>query len=96
MYDSLAVENKVIKSGGLPTKFPDSFLKIHTAKPTTSNTKPASFDNFATDYINAVKVLYSSPKEDAKRNYNLVVQKCESCHQISCPGPLKKINALKI
>ena len=96
MYDSLNSMNRLIKNGGVPSKFPESFLKIHTAKPTTSNTKLESFDAFADDYIATLRLLYNSPKADLNKNYNLLVQKCANCHEASCPGPLKKIYKLKL
>ena len=96
MYDSLNSMNKLIKNGGVPSRFPESFLKIHTAKPTTSTTKLESFDAFADDYIRTLKLLYNSPKADLNKNYNSLVQKCANCHEASCPGPLKKIYKLKL
>ena len=96
MYDSLNSMNTLIKNGGMPSKFPESFLKTHTAKPTTSTTKLESFDAFADDYITTLRLLYNSPKADLNKNYNSLVQKCANCHEASCPGPLKKIYKLKL
>lgn len=87
---------KMIEQGNLPDKFPEEFLKIHTANPTDSNTKKASFDNFANNYISNLQILYKSPKEDLAKNYNAVINACASCHSEHCPGPLKAINKLKI
>ncbi|MEI6815585.1 MAG: hypothetical protein WCL14_03160 [Bacteroidota bacterium] len=96
MYDSLLAMNLIIKNGGIPATFPDAFLKIHTAKPTDSHTKPDGFDAYADDYLNTYKKIYQSPKSELKSAYNLTVQKCATCHEASCPGPLKKINKLKL
>lgn len=87
---------EMIRQGKLPDKFPEEFLKIHTAKPTDAGTKKASFDAFATNYINNLELLYKSPKEELTQNYNAVVNACVSCHMEHCPGPLKAINKLKI
>jgi len=87
---------EMVKQGQLPEKFPDEFLKIHTAKPTDSQTKKASFDAFASNYIANLQTLYQSPKSELRQNYNAVVNACVSCHQEHCPGPLKAINKLKI
>jgi len=87
---------QVIKQGGLPETFPDEFLRIHTAKPTDSETKKASFDGFATYYLNTLKTLYSSPKSEVSKNYNAVIDACLSCHSEHCPGPVKAIGKLKI
>ena len=80
----------------MPKTFPEEFLKIHTAKPTDSETKKASFEGFASNYVMSLKGLYSSSKEDLNKNYNAVVEACVSCHQEHCPGPLKAINKLKL
>ena len=85
-----------IKQGNLPEKFPEEFLKIHTAKPTDSETKKASFDGFADSYLNNLQTLFHSPKEDLTKNYNAVITACANCHSEHCPGPLKAINKLKI
>jgi hypothetical protein len=96
MMSSASNLREMIKQGNLPEKFPEEFLKIHTAKPTDSDTKKASFDNFADNYINNLQTLYHSPKEELTKNYNAVINACASCHSEHCPGPLKAINKLKI
>ena len=87
---------KIIIEGGLPDKFPDAFSKIHTAEPTDSETKRESFDGFATNYLNALKLVYNSPREKITENYNSLVNACLSCHAEHCPGPVKVIRKLKI
>jgi cytochrome c556 len=96
MMSSASNMREMVKKGDLPAKFPEEFLKIHTAKPTDSETKKASFEGFAENYISNLQVLYNSPKEDLTKNYNAVVNACASCHSQHCPGPLKAINKLKI
>ena len=87
---------EMVKQGKLPEKFPEVFLKIHTAKPTDSATKHDSFDAFATNYIDNLQLLYKSPSKDLSKNYNAVINSCLSCHEEHCPGPIKTINKLKI
>jgi hypothetical protein len=84
----------VIKAGNSPDKFPDAFLKIHTAKPTDNDTKHASYDAFATNYIDNLQLLCRSPKTAAVKNYNAVVNSCINCHNEHCPGPIKTIEKL--
>lgn len=92
---SESLRQKIVQ-GVLPEKFPEEFLKIHTAKPTDSETKKASFEGFANSYIYNLQILYHSPKEELTQNYNAVVTACANCHSEHCPGPLKAINKLKI
>lgn len=88
---------EMVSKGELPKEFPEAFLKIHTAKPTDSETKKASYEGHANNYIFNLQELYkSSSKEDLTKNYNAVINACASCHGEHCPGPLKAINKLKI
>jgi cytochrome c556 len=96
MMGSASTLKEMIQQGTLPEKFPEEFLKIHTAEPTDSDTKKASFEGFASNYISNLQALYNSPKEDLTKNYNAVINACASCHSQHCPGPLKAINKLKI
>jgi cytochrome c556 len=96
MMHSASNLREMVKQGNLPDKFPEEFLKIHTAQPTDSETKKASFEDFADNYISNLQALYNSPKQDLTKNYNAVVNACASCHSQHCPGPLKAINKLKI
>ncbi len=96
MIQSSASLKELVKQGKLPDKFPEEFLKIHTAKPTDSDTKKASFDGFATNYLDNLNTFYHSPKEELTKNYNAVINSCVSCHSEHCPGPIKAIKKLSI
>lgn len=96
MLDSAKSFKEVIKSGKVPDKFPEAFLKIHTAQPTDSETKKSSFDGYADGYLNSLKALSGSNTANAKLNYNAVVQACENCHSEHCPGPLTAIRKLRL
>lgn len=91
--DSLRMQ---VMQGKLPEKFPEVFLKIHTAKPTDSETKKASFNAYADNYISMLQKLYQSDSKNLNENYNAVIEACASCHSEHCPGPLKAINKLKL
>lgn len=95
MHASESMKEMVLQ-GNLPKEFPEEFMNIHTAKPTDSDTKKASFDGFASSYISNVKTFVSSPKEELTKNYNAMITACVNCHSEHCPGPLKAINKLKI
>ncbi len=96
MLHSSESMKELIKKGDLPKEFPEAFLKIHSAKPTDSETKKASFDGFANNYIDNLHALYNSPKADLTKHYNALITACANCHTDHCPGPLKAINKLKI
>lgn len=96
MRDSAVSFKEMIKAGKIPDKFPEIFLKIHTAAPTDSETKKPSFNGYADAYLNSLKELSKSNNSNAKLNYNAVVQACENCHSEHCPGPLSAIRKLKL
>lgn len=96
MRDTASSFKELIKAGKVPSRFPELFLKIHTAKPTDSETKKPSFDGFADGYLNALKELSHSNTTNIKSNYNSLVQACENCHSEHCPGPLSTIQKLKL
>ena len=35
-------------------------------------------------------------KEEIQEQYNTMLQLCVACHQQNCPGPIKKIQKLRI
>lgn len=96
MRDTAASFKEMILAGKVPDRFPEVFLKIHTAKPTDSETKKTSFDGFADGYLSALKNLSKSNAGNAKDNYNSLVQACVNCHSEHCPGPLSAIRKLKL
>lgn len=96
MRDTAANFKEMIKAGKVPGRFPELFLKIHSAQPTDNETKKPSFDGFADGYLSALKALSGSNSSNAKSNYNALVQACENCHSEHCPGPLSAIRKLKL
>lgn len=96
MNDSVSTMKELVQLGKLPEKFPEAFLKIHTATPTDPTVKTEEFEAFADSYVEGLKQLYNSSPSELKTNYNSLVQRCINCHQVSCPGPIKAIKKLKI
>ncbi|MGE0637126.1 MAG: hypothetical protein AB7G44_11790 [Bacteroidia bacterium] len=96
MNDSTASVKELVEQGKLPEKFPEAFLKIHTAKPTDPTVKTEEFETFADSYVEGLKQLYQSSPSELQTNYNSLVQRCINCHQSVCPGPIKAIKKLKI
>lgn len=76
--------------------FPEEFNLILTAKPTDDQTKKPGFNAFAISYLDQLKTLYQSPPSELRKNYNMVINTCISCHEEHCPGPLTVINKLKL
>ncbi len=94
MADSTTSWKEMVKQGKLPEKFPEAFLKIHTATASDSMMKSPGFDALATSYVEGLNLFYQSSPSELKTNYNSLVQRCINCHNSHCPGPLKRIKKL--
>ncbi len=99
LMEQMYVENKSVKekiSKGEPLgKFPEYYLKIHTAKFTDESENDDFFKENAKLFIEAQKELYSDPT-NAKQNYNNGIDACIACHESKCGGPIPKIKKLYI
>ncbi|MEO0038931.1 MAG: hypothetical protein RIQ59_2142 [Bacteroidota bacterium] len=89
---NLQIKNKIENSESID-EFPEFFNKIYTAKFTDSSDKDPFFDKKAKAFIAAQKLIYSDPK-NVKKNFNVGVAACVSCHQGKCGGPIPKIKKL--
>jgi len=88
------VKERIIKGEPIG-EFPESFLKIHTAKFTDESDNDAFFKENAKLYIAAQKLIYEDPT-NAKKHFNDGVQACLTCHEMKCGGPVPKIKKLFI
>ena len=67
--------------------------KLSTSVPTDSNVLDETFYSFASSLENRVELMES---EDAVIVFNDMVKTCVACHKNTCPGPITKIQKLKI
>jgi len=84
-----------VLAGKLTGSFPEEFRKILTAVPSDSMIKGEHFDAFASGYLKSLESLYSG-QQDLDVHYKALVNSCVNCHENTCPGPLVRINKLKI
>jgi hypothetical protein len=75
------------------TRYP--FIKFYLVEPTDPNVLEPQFYENARLFQEAYIALFKHPKEQVKY-HNLVIQKCISCHENYCSGPLKRIRKLLI
>ncbi|SNS20340.1 hypothetical protein SAMN06295967_10584 [Belliella buryatensis] len=77
-----------------------SYLKKHqellTAKPTDPKVKTEQFNTMGMAYLANLRALEESSEEALLDNYKSVVSTCLACHTSYCPGPVKRINLLKL
>jgi cytochrome c553 len=91
---NLQIKDRIVK-GDTIGKYPEFFNKIFTAKLTDATDKDPFFDEKATAYIVAQKLIYSDSK-NAKQHFNEGVTACITCHEGKCGGPIPKIKKLYI
>lgn len=84
-----------VNNGSYAGSLPTQFRAIKTAIPTDDQIKGASFDEYADAFLIHLESLHSE-KINQKENYNALVGSCISCHEASCPGPIRRIEKMKI
>jgi hypothetical protein len=87
--------NKGNIKDGKPLAFsinPDLILK---AKMSKGHTMDSNYIIFAEEFISKFNAMVKV-KEDTKLFYNAFIQNCINCHKTQCPGPIKRINKLRI
>ncbi|MEZ4684706.1 MAG: hypothetical protein R3B47_01120 [Bacteroidia bacterium] len=95
--DSWKARQAVLK-GENPGLDVETLERIHSAQATEPE-KAASpaFAAMSDTYLAAVKALNAaSDSAGLSKNYSLMIKQCEVCHQQFCPGPLVKIQKLRL
>lgn len=97
MYDDADAIKKLITNneGNITQEYIDELERIHTATPTDANVKTPEFEAYTKLMIEQANALFSS-KENKAEGFNSLVNRCVECHQVFCPGPIKKIRKLTI
>jgi cytochrome c556 len=80
--------------GELPT-FARQYELMNTLIPTDQSVRTPIFEGFSGLFMEYAQEIHQN-KENRVYNYNNMLNACVSCHQTYCPGPIKRINKLKI
>ncbi|MBL0013154.1 MAG: hypothetical protein IPP30_05155 [Flavobacterium sp.] len=95
MYvDNQRLKTRILK-GDTIGKFPNHFLKIHSAVMTDPTENDLFFKEQAQRFIAAQELIYKDPK-NAKQHFNDGVNSCIQCHEEKCGGPITRIKKLYI
>lgn len=97
LYTDADSIKQLIEAGGteVSVEFIESIERVHTADPTDPEVKTEQFTAFNNMMKSQAELLKSSTENQAE-NFNNFVNACISCHQVVCPGPIKRIKKLKI
>jgi len=74
----------------------DVFKRVHDAEATKPEVKTEAFANMASSFVDSFDRLLESQEGDRIKAYNMMIQNCVVCHTTYCPGPLVRIEKLKI
>jgi len=74
----------------------DVFKQVHDAQATKPEVKTEAFANMSSSFVDSFDQLLQSQEGDRIKAYNIMIQNCVICHTTYCPGPLVKIEKLKI
>src|SRR5690554_5810622 len=84
-----------ILTGAPLGEYPQAFDKLHIAVLTDASDRDAFFNEQAFKFIEAQKAVYNQT-ENAKENFNKMVNQCLECHAKKCGGPVPRIKKLLI
>lgn len=88
MHDWLSLDSP--NRGAMPAWSP---MPFESQRPTDSSSLDASFFKNAKAYQNAFAKVGQEPNA---AHFNALVNQCVQCHQGHCPGPIKRIERLKL
>ena len=99
VFDQTEEIKESLKKGDLviPPNYIENLKKFHTATPTDPEVKISEFYGFvnAIDKI-ASELDHAKSLDEQKKQYSRIIETCILCHQSFCPGPIRRINKLKI
>jgi cytochrome c553 len=88
------LKERILKGEDLG-EFPKNFEKILTASMTKNQQMDDFFRKHAALFLKTQHAIYDNP-ENAQELYNLSIDACITCHEEKCPGPLARIQKLKL
>lgn len=94
MYDDMDRVKDELKAGKHPRiTFPAD--ELFTAEPTDENQVASEkYHLLGKAFLAAVKQFQDSDYSQLSEHYEVLVESCMSCHQYSCPGPMRRIRNL--
>ena len=69
-----------------------NFPLIHNQKTTDASFNKPHLQPMSESFDLSIQNFNKQPTKD---NYSIIINNCISCHQLSCPGTLRRINKLK-
>jgi hypothetical protein len=70
--------------------------EIHGAPSIRKEAGSTAFVGMTNALIYQFEKFQQAEGEERIKQYNLLIQNCEACHQAYCPGPIKRIEKLRL
>lgn len=86
---------RLLEDRDLPP-YPDRFKGLKTAGSTPGMVQKNTFDPYADAWLHHLDRLYAVASDERVEVYNDLVSTCAACHTTMCPGPLVRINKMKL
>lgn len=96
MYEDGQRMKKEVLAGNKPEVL-EKFRQIHEARATEpEKIATEQYRLYADAYLNALQILDNSGMEELESSYSAVVESCMNCHRAVCPGPMVRIEKLRL
>ncbi|HMU12964.1 MAG: hypothetical protein JST41_13995 [Bacteroidetes bacterium] len=86
---------RLLRGEDLPP-YPVHFKDMLTLESTPGMVDHTTYDPFAIAYLYQLDSLYKVPVAERQQGFDELIQYCAACHGEVCPGPLVRINKLRM
>lgn len=93
--DMKGVKTALEKGHTFPSNLEMDYSEILTTDLTDPSVKTEVFDNMAKSFLFTVDELKKEGNFN-QENYNLILNSCMNCHEQYCPGPIVRIQKLRL
>ncbi|MCB0409681.1 MAG: hypothetical protein KDD29_05645 [Flavobacteriales bacterium] len=83
------------QQGNITQEYIAELERVHTAIPTDADVKTPEFTAYTELMVQEANALFSNDSNKVQ-GFNNLVNRCIDCHQVFCPGPIKRIKKLTI
>lgn len=96
MFSDMEAMKASVEKGEAIKDYVSKHKDMLSVRPTKPEVKTVTFEMMGQAYLQQLEVLQNSPQDELIANYKVLQETCLACHQQYCPGPIKRINLLKI
>jgi hypothetical protein len=73
-----------------------NYKTIHTAAPTKESMKEKGYQSYAQAFLLSIEALEQSTPANRIETYNQVIKACMNCHEVTCHGPMRRIEKMYV